>query len=303
MPEYKTPGVYIEEIPHLPPSIASVETAIPAFIGYTEMAQWQTPDDLHLVPQRLESLLEYEQFFGYPDPEKASLSVVFGTSGTRTTINGQVDETARSKFLMHYSLQMFFANGGGPCYIVSVGNYTSTGGIIIEQDLSNGLDKCAKIDEITLLVFPDAINLDNANSYYTLQTNAIAQCVLLQDRFTVMDVFHDPANADQWNLDIQLLRNTLGGTTDNLKYAAVYFPRIGTGVTFNYKVAGDQTTDNDALVKIVNGPGGAQTLADLKTINNAQYYQAKAALLNTEMFLPASSAVLGVYAQIGRAHV
>jgi uncharacterized protein len=38
MAEYKTPGVYIEEIPHLPPSIASVETAIPAFIGYTEKA-------------------------------------------------------------------------------------------------------------------------------------------------------------------------------------------------------------------------------------------------------------------------
>ncbi len=36
MAEYKTPGVYIEEIPKLPPSIASVETAIPAFIGYTE---------------------------------------------------------------------------------------------------------------------------------------------------------------------------------------------------------------------------------------------------------------------------
>ena len=33
---YKTPGVYIEEIPKFPPSIAAVETAIPAFIGYTE---------------------------------------------------------------------------------------------------------------------------------------------------------------------------------------------------------------------------------------------------------------------------
>ena len=54
-------------------------------------------------------------------------------------------------------------------------------------------------------------------------------------------------------------------TTDDLKYAAMYFPRIYTGVDFNYKVAGDQTTDNDASVKLVNGPGGAQTLADLKT--------------------------------------
>ncbi len=36
--DYKTPGVYIEEIPKLPPSIAQVETAIPAFIGYTNIS-------------------------------------------------------------------------------------------------------------------------------------------------------------------------------------------------------------------------------------------------------------------------
>jgi len=35
---YKTPGVYIEEIAKFPPSVAQVETAIPAFIGYTEKA-------------------------------------------------------------------------------------------------------------------------------------------------------------------------------------------------------------------------------------------------------------------------
>ena len=34
-----TPGVYINEISTLPPSIAQVSTAIPAFIGYTEKAE------------------------------------------------------------------------------------------------------------------------------------------------------------------------------------------------------------------------------------------------------------------------
>ena len=34
MPTYKTPGVYVEEISILPPSVAEVATAIPAFIGY-----------------------------------------------------------------------------------------------------------------------------------------------------------------------------------------------------------------------------------------------------------------------------
>ena len=33
---YKTPGVYVEEISTLPPSVAEVSTAIPAFFGYTE---------------------------------------------------------------------------------------------------------------------------------------------------------------------------------------------------------------------------------------------------------------------------
>ena len=32
---YKTPGVYVEEIATLPPSVAEVSTAIPAFFGYT----------------------------------------------------------------------------------------------------------------------------------------------------------------------------------------------------------------------------------------------------------------------------
>src|SRR5689334_1983267 len=123
MADYRTPGVYIEEIPKLPPSIASVETAIPAFIGYTEMAQWKAPGDLLNKPWRIESMLEYVQYFGDPDPEKQSLSVVFTSDGK---VNGAVDETTRSKFLMHYSMQMFFANGGGPCWIVSVGDYTTT---------------------------------------------------------------------------------------------------------------------------------------------------------------------------------
>ena len=39
---YKTPGEYIEEISKLPPSVAAVETAIPAFIGYTQKAQKAT---------------------------------------------------------------------------------------------------------------------------------------------------------------------------------------------------------------------------------------------------------------------
>ncbi len=297
MAEYKTPGVYIEEIPHLPPSIASVETAIPAFIGYTEKAQWKEARDLRNKPWRITSLLEYEQFFGYADPEKASLTVSFTNTGTRTEVNGKVDETKRSKFLMHYSLQMFYANGGGPCWITSVGDYQATGGQVVAQDLKTGLAEVARINEVTLLTFPDAVNLDSPTDYYDVYKEAIDQCVALQDRFTVMDVYHVADNGDRWQEDVKLLRDTLSGTTDVLKYAAVYFPRIYAGVDFSYKVAGSTTEDNDQSVVIEGFPGG-QTLADLKNGSNAEYFKAKSALSSIQMLMPASGAVLGIYAQL-----
>ena len=43
---YKTPGVYVEEISIFPPSVAQVETAIPAFIGYTEKAKNIVDDEV-----------------------------------------------------------------------------------------------------------------------------------------------------------------------------------------------------------------------------------------------------------------
>ncbi len=303
--DYKTPGVYIEEIPHLPPSIASVETAIPAFIGYTEIAQWKEAGDLHNTPWRIESLLQYEQYFGYPSPENGSITVAFTSSGSRTDVNGKVDETLRSRFLMHYSMQMFFANGGGPCWITSVGDYVSTGGQIVAQDLKDGLAEVAKVNEVTLLLFPDAINLATATDYYDVYSTAIAQAVNLQDRFVVMDVYHDVANGDVWDFDINGnggtggLRNIISGTTDDLKYAAAYFPKIYAGVDYNYKMPGGQATDNDASI-IVTG-AAASNLADLKNINNAQYFQAKNAITNIRMLLPPSPAIVGIYAAVDNA--
>src|SRR5919112_254262 len=67
---YKTPGVYVEEITKLPPSIAPVETAIPAFIGYTQKADDEAPDDLKLKPKRISSLVDYEKYFGGAQPEE-----------------------------------------------------------------------------------------------------------------------------------------------------------------------------------------------------------------------------------------
>ena len=81
-------------------------------------------------------------------------------TGLTVDITGDVNNPAsvlaaienRSKYLMHYGMQMFFANGGGPCWIVSVGDYTTK---LVDFDLLiAGLNATEKVDEITLYVYP-----------------------------------------------------------------------------------------------------------------------------------------------------
>src|SRR5882762_4724341 len=98
------PGVYIQEIPNLPPSIVDVPTAIPAFIGYTKTAMQYTTDDLHLKPFLIENIMDYTRFFG-GGPDEAGVSVAFAADGTAVAT---VDEEKRSKFLLYYCLQTFF---------------------------------------------------------------------------------------------------------------------------------------------------------------------------------------------------
>jgi phage tail sheath protein FI len=114
MPTYKTPNVYVEEISTFPPSVAEVSTAIPAFIGYTEKAQ-RGGENLTNIPTRIGSILDYETLFGKAQPTEFEV-----------TLNGDAIASINDpklKYLMYYALRLYFDNGGGSCYIVSVGQY------------------------------------------------------------------------------------------------------------------------------------------------------------------------------------
>lgn len=289
IPRLKTPGVYVEEIPKLPPSIAQVETAIPAFIGYTEKAKDSRGQDLTNKPRRISSLLEYVQFFGGADVEKNLLVTIKGDD-----VNASIGEGGRSKFLMFYALQLFFSNGGGPCWIVSTGNYTSTGGTIVNSDLEKGLAETEKENEITLYVFPDAQGLGSADFYYDLYKKAIDLCVKLQDRFTVTDVWQD-LKVD-WRENIKVLREKLPAEVDRAKYAAAYFPNLQTSLSLYY--GGEGPGDGNVKVSM---DGESLTLAELKgkgPNGNALYFAARSALRAIPCEMPPSPAIVGVYARV-----
>src|SRR5690348_15811099 len=100
MPLYKTPDVYVEEISTLPPSIAEVSTAIPAFIGYT------ADDSLKLVPTRITSLLDFTTLFGGAAPVKFTVT----STDNVPTVSITNDDMQSHK--LYYLLDMYFKNGG-----------------------------------------------------------------------------------------------------------------------------------------------------------------------------------------------
>ncbi len=288
MPEHIPSAIYIQEIPGLSASVTSVATAIPAFTGYTQKAQLHEEDDLLNKPFRITSIDEYETHFGFADPEKG-IEITFENFENNLSVIGTLNDKKRSHYLLYYSLQLFFLNGGGPCYIISVGNYSGNGTIKI-TDLKRGLRLAKKTDEITLLLFPDAINLNSYSNYYSLYKKAMEQCAELQDRFTILTVFHRRNSTSTWSEDVALLRKSLNLETTYLQYAAAYFPRLYTNIHFKTQ---------DGLVKIVSDGAGnlPPTLEELKSKNETFYNLALGAIDHIEMRLPASPAVAGIFAQ------
>lgn len=211
---YKTPGVYVEEIPKLPQSVADVPTAIPGFVGYTEFASSnsdQEVSDLLKEPIKIGSLLEYERCFG--KAPKLALSP-----------KGDFDH----KYVLYDSIRLFYDNGGGVCYIVSIGNYSQTS--FAPEAFMDGLKKLEDIDEVTLLVLPDAATCLEASDLASVQQAALLQCMTLQDRFAILDVQEDMAKRNAEEV-VQKFRDGVG--MQGLDYGAAYYPYISTTYTYS----------------------------------------------------------------------
>lgn len=270
---YKTPGVYVEEIPKFPPSIAAVETAIPAFIGYTEKAE-RNGESLTNKPTRIESIAEYVQLFGGPPPQKVTLYL----DGDNQFKRAEAD----AKLYLYDSLRLFYANGGGNCYIVSAGDYpTGTP----DYDFDKALDQLAIEDEPTIILAPDAVS--KGTGPYDFQIKALTQCKDLMDRVTICDLTKSDSKDDFHN-SVSTFRDKVG--INYLKYGAAYGPWINSNLPrFVYHrdltikrsdVDGDKvfldklTADRDILFILNDIIAAEQAVTSLKT---KEYESAKTA--------------------------
>lgn len=217
---YKTPGVYIEEIPKFPPSIAPVETAIPAFIGYTEKADKIKPGDLLNVPTKIGSIAEYEAYFGIgAEPAIANVSLDDNNSFESANIG--------NLFFMYDSLRLFYTNGGGDCFIVSTGTYETAGKIVGDfTGPGKGIDTLNKVDEPTILVFPDNSLLTTGNDFYGVYDAALQQCGKLMDRVGLFHLKEDDPKGTEFRSGVGI---------KDLKYGAAYTPWLTVNFPKNVK--------------------------------------------------------------------
>lgn len=299
MAGYKTPGVYVEEISVFPPSVAEVETAVPAFIGYTQTS----PGSLRNKPVKINSLLEYEVQFGKAREEGITVTL------SETAVNGvypilPLTEPVLAHYL-YYSIRMFFENGGGKCYVVSVGDTTSA--VALGDGASGllaGLNAVAREDEPTLIVIPDAALLDDGaagTSYAKLAQAVLAQCATLGSRFAILDVTR--AKLACYASEISAYRELLG--TSNLKYGAAYYPFIKTNLNYAYADSSvilsqpDEAADADSAAGRLNG----LTLASLNDPAHAcydpvNYRNIRNQLAGLKVTLPPSGTIAGIYATV-----
>jgi len=265
MPQMKTPGVYIVEKSAFPNSVVEVATAVPAFIGYTEKAS-NKGKSLRNVPWRISSMAEFYEYYGFgPNPvfdivEKPADSyeeAAFSLKGKEYLLN-----KTGGNYLLFHSMLLFFQNGGGPCYIVSVGSYEDE----IEADkLAKGIESLLKEQEPTMVVMPETVLLPEANAI-TVQQAALAHCGgKMKNRFAILDIWDGYRDRQDPEGDcIDRFRSALG--INYLDYAAAYYPWVRTtivkGKDVGYGNLGDQTVLQALLKSELGLPDAAPEVGD-----------------------------------------
>jgi phage tail sheath protein FI len=272
MPEetgaYRTPGVYISEKNAFPISVVGVPTAVPVFIGYTQFAGDASGRPLYLQPVSINSLAGFEETFG-------------------GAFSGHA---AGHRFNLHLSMGLFFANGGGACWVVSVGSYWDNrfpvraepdshhwrpGKIIAgaptdpagTHSLLGGINAAGLELSATMIVIPEACTLtDDNNAGYNMVVQAmLSQASALQDRVAILDLpgcleaatLSGPSGllACQSGLTAALSEPGL-----NLSYGAAYAPAVETMIGGHRNVAPPSAimaglwARNDARVGVWNAP-------------------------------------------------
>jgi len=240
-----TPGVYIEEKSSFGSSVVPVQTAVPAFIGYTEKS---TRGSKSLVnkPTKITSFGQFVELFGGAPKTKFNLEV-----DESSTAGFNVSFVESTRFLLFDSMRLFYANGGADCYIVSVGNYSDKIDATKLNDPSGGgLMSLEKSLEPTILVVPDAVLLSEADCF-SLQAAMLLHCgYKMKNRFAILDVFNGSKERTFDEEDVvDKFREGVG--SNFLQWGAAYYPYLNAAVVKSSELDYTTIENPEALVELL----------------------------------------------------
>ena len=288
----KTPGVYINEVNAFPNSVQEVPTAIPAFIGYTSRTEYEGKSYLN-KPVKIYSMMDFLTFFGYADQNATQHKPMYYVSELeKEAENGQshyiqgkdyaIEPDPATIYYLYNSIQLFYQNGGGEAYIVSVGSYGKPSGkakalgVSLENpnvklsELLNGLSALQKEPEVTMYVVPEATLLNKVDNSTLMQT-MLKQNMEVRTAVSILDVKGGEApDPKLYTEDIESFRTAVG--SNGLSYGAVYYPFLITTVTAENQVSYHNVNNGDLefLTNFVSNSGSpnAQALQIINTLKN-----------------------------------
>ena len=297
MAEYKTPGVYIKEKTAFGTSVVEAETAIPAFIGFTEKALNGT-EDLKGKPWKISSMNEFIQYFG--EGPKSEITIKIDNSDDT---NYKLSVTGENKYPLYQQMQLFFANGGSTCYVVSVSLDSSTKNLA--SKVEDALKELEKEREVTLIVVPEAaLSGECAN----IQQSMMKHCGEMKNRFAILDV---PTGDKDKQLDkrIEDFQNTV---TNYFSYGAAYFPWLNTTVLTDRDLNGELFTWDESVNTYKDKIGDEAFCKIVETFYNSDKGSLHSALYNGSSLykhaiqgvlkqlnlLPPSATMAGIYTMV-----
>ncbi|WP_299885862.1 phage tail sheath C-terminal domain-containing protein [uncultured Lacinutrix sp.] len=254
----KSPGVYINETNAFPNSVVPVATAVPAFIGYTPQALFEGKSYTN-VAMKITSFAEFQAIYCYPDPAApASPTKQYSPEyylveqmdqpekGNYILIDGKyysIVPDPNTIYYLYNSIRLFYENGGGDAYIVSVGTYgesskkpITAGEQIVNpnvklNELQAGLALLKNETEPTMYICPEATLLSIENNG-TLMQSMLLQNTEMQTAISIFDVIGgNTPDPILYTKDIETFRNNTGSNA--LDYGTAYYPFIGTSIMQN----------------------------------------------------------------------
>lgn len=141
----------------------------------------------------------------------------------------------------------FFQNGGGPCYIVSVGSYADD---IDAIELKAGITHLVKEAEPTMLLIPEAIQLSE-DDCINVEQAMLEHCgSKMKNRIAILDIWNGYKNRQHPDGDcIESFRSKLG--TNYLGFSSAYYPWLNTSIVQDRDVSFLNISNVDKLVELL----------------------------------------------------